>query len=141
MRAAPTRARIFLCQTIPSRMPDVDSLCLKIRDLLCSNELGEVCFGVELLARECLSNAVIHGNKSIADKSVKLSLSVGRQWIRLQVDDEGEGFDWRKARRKRSDPTETSGRGIELCALFAARVRFSRQGQQINLWISKLKQA
>jgi serine/threonine-protein kinase RsbW len=141
MKPARTHARISLCQTIPSRMPDVDSLCLKIRDLLCSNDLGEVCFGVELLARECLSNAVIHGNKSIADKSVKLSLSVGRQWICLQVNDEGEGFDWRKVRRNRSDPTETSGRGIELYALYAARMRFGRQGQQITLWISKLKQA
>ncbi len=122
-------------------MSDVDSLCLKIREMLNSNDLGEVCFGVELLARECLSNAVIHGNKNIVDKSVKLSLSVGRQWIRLQVDDEGEGFNWRKARRKRSDSAETSGRGIELYTLYAARVRFSRQGQQITLWISKLKQA
>lgn len=141
MKAARTQARISICETIASRLSEVDSLCLKIRDMLYANDLGEVCFGVELLARECLSNAVIHGNKGIADKSVRLSLSVGRQWIRLQVDDEGEGFDWRKLRRRRSDANDTSGRGIELYELYAARVRFSRQGKQITLWISKLQQA
>jgi hypothetical protein len=79
MKGARTQAQISFCQTISSRMPEVDSLCLKIRDLLYNHDLGEVCFGVELLARECLSNAVIHGNKSVADKSVGLSLSVAEQ--------------------------------------------------------------
>jgi serine/threonine-protein kinase RsbW len=139
MKLARTQSQISLCQTISSRMPEVDSLCLKVRDLFYDNDLGEVCFGVELLARECLSNAVIHGNKSIADKSIRLCLSVGSVWIRLEVSDEGEGFDWRKVRRNRSDSTETSGRGIELYALYAARMRFSRRGNQITLWIPKVK--
>lgn len=141
MKAARSQAQISFCETISSRMPEVDSLCLKIRDLLYDNDLGEVCFAVELLARECLSNAVIHGNKGVADKSVGLSLSVGAVWIRLDVSDEGEGFDWRKARRNRSDTTASSGRGIELCALYAARVRFNRRGNQITLWIRKFEQA
>ena len=73
-------------------MADVDSLCLKIRHMLQANGLRPACFPVELLARECLNNAVIHGNRNDADKSIVLRLSVGREWIRLQVSDEGPGF-------------------------------------------------
>jgi serine/threonine-protein kinase RsbW len=118
----------------------VDSLCLKIRDLLYTNDLGEVCFGVELLARECLNNAVIHGNGNHVDKSIGLCLSVGREWIKLQVTDAGAGFNWRKARQKTPDSIESSGRGLGLYALYAARVRFNRRGNQITLWIPKVKQ-
>lgn len=140
MKPARTQTQISLRQTIPSRMPDVDSLCLKIRDLFLANDLGELCFHVELLARESLNNAVIHGNRHDADKSVRLSLSVGSVWIRLKVCDEGAGFDWRKVSQNRSDSTKSSGRGLELYALYASRVRFNQRGNQITLWISKMKQ-
>jgi serine/threonine-protein kinase RsbW len=128
-----------LCQKIPSRAHEAESLCLKVRELLRANGLAESCFHVELLARECLNNAVIHGNRNAADKSVVLRLLVGRQWIRLQVSDEGPGFAWRKARQQALDTAKPSGRGLQLCALNAERVRFNRSGSQITLWISKRK--
>ncbi|HUA97929.1 MAG TPA: ATP-binding protein [Terracidiphilus sp.] len=133
----PRHPPVSLCQTIPSRLGDAESLCLKIRGWLQAQGLCDRCFTVELLARECLTNAVIHGNGNAADKSVALSLSVGREWIRLTVCDEGPGFAWRKARRKRPDAALSSGRGLQLCALYAERVRFNRSGNQIALWIRK----
>jgi serine/threonine-protein kinase RsbW len=122
---------------IGSRMREVDGLCLRIRDLLQRNNFGDVCFGVELLARECLNNAVIHGSRNDADKSIGLRLFVGREWIRLQVTDEGAGFNWRKACENQSASTTSSGRGLRLYALYAARMRFNRRGNQITLWVGK----
>lgn len=130
---------ISLCQTIPSRLEEIESLCLKIRGLLQAAGLSESCFAVELLARECLVNAVVHGNRNAADKSVALLLSVGRELIRLQVNDEGQGFDWRTVRREGSDTTTTSGRGLRLYALYAERIRFNLSGNQVVLWIRKKK--
>jgi serine/threonine-protein kinase RsbW len=135
----PFPAPAFFWQEIPSRMADADSLCLKIRDLLQTKDLGQACFAVELLARECLNNAVIHGNRNNADKFIMLRLWVGRAWIRLQISDEGPGFAWRKAKRKRLDTHAPSGRGLQLCDLYAGRVRFNRSGNQITLWINKKK--
>ena len=100
-------------------------------------DLPLLCFPVELLARECLANAVNHGNRNDAGKSIVFGFSIGREWIRLQVSDEGPGFAWRKALQKRLDTTQPSGRGLRLYALYAERVRFNRCGNQITLWISK----
>ena len=125
-------------QQIPSRMSDAESLCLRIRATLQRNDLARLCFPVELLARECLANAVNHGNRNDVDKSVVLHFWVGREWIRLQVSDEGPGFAWRKACQRKSDVTASSGRGLHLYALYANRVRFNRSGNQITLWISKM---
>jgi len=138
MKSARKQAPLSLCQTIPSELAQVETLCLKIRDLLQANGLGEVCFAVELLARECLNNAVIHGSRNEADKPITLCLSVGREWIRLEVTDEGPGFDWRKANQNRSGTTASTGRGLPLYAMYAERVRFNRRGNQITLWIRKL---
>jgi serine/threonine-protein kinase RsbW len=140
MKFTRSHERISLCQTIPSQLDEVDSLCLKIRELLKSNCLGEACFGVELLARECLNNAVIHGNRGDAEKSIELSLFVGRKWIRLQVSDQGPGFAWRETRQKSSDTAASSGRGLNLYELYARRVEFNDSGNRITLWISKKNQ-
>ena len=128
-----------LCKTIPSRLEEVESLCVEIRGMLQTAGLSALCFPVELLARESLVNAVIHGNRNAADKSVGLSVCVGRKWIRLQVTDEGQGFAWRRASQKRLDTTQCSGRGLQLYELYADRVRFNRRGNQIALWIRKTK--
>ncbi len=137
MRARQEHNPISFRQRIPSRMAEVDSLCLKIRDLLNGNGLSEVCFLVELLARECLNNARLHGNRNQADKSIELCLRVGREWIRLQIADEGPGFAWRRARKNKSVTNVPSGRGLQLCWLNAERIQFNRSGNQFTLWISR----
>jgi serine/threonine-protein kinase RsbW len=121
-------------------LAEVESLCLKIRALLQSNDLVEACFCVELLARECLNNAVIHGNRGDAGKLIELSLCVGRKYLRLQVGDEGPGFAWPEMRRKRLDTVAPSGRGLKLYELYARRVQFNRSGNRITLWIGKKNQ-
>lgn len=120
-------------------MEEAELLCMKIRAFLQSAELSEVSFPVELLARECLTNAVIHGNRNAADKTVVFNLAVGRKWIRLQVSDEGHGFRWRNQREERQDTTIPSGRGVPLYALYAERVRFNRSGNRVALWVRKMK--
>lgn len=94
-------------------------------------------FAVELLARESLNNAVTHVDRSVVDRAIRLELNVGRKWIRLQVADEGPGFDWRKARRRECQVGAESGRGLALFALYAEQVRFNRRGNQITLWLKK----
>ena len=123
---------------IPSRLVDADILCREIRSLLVDNGLGEVSFEVELAARECLNNAVIHGNRSDARKKVALNLQIRKNWIFLQVSDEGYGFNWRKA-RKVPPPggANIGGRGLSIVALYAHRMAFNRRGNQVTLWLKR----
>lgn len=140
MKAPRKSAPISLSEKIPSRMAEAELLCLKIRGMLQANGLSPLAFAVELLARECLSNAMIHGNGNHDDKSIVLRLDLGREWIRLEVQDEGPGFPWRRGRQKKLNTSETSGRGLHLYQLYAQRVRFNRPGNQITLWISRRNQ-
>lgn len=134
------RNHVSLCEKIPSRMAEAESLCLRIRDTLQANDLSRLNFAVELLARECLANAIIHGNKNDDDKSIVLRLDLGREWIRLEVRDEGPGFRWRRVRGNKLNTSVPSGRGLCLYQLYAQRVQFNRLGNQVTLWISRTNQ-
>jgi anti-anti-sigma factor len=137
MTAICRESSVVFHDRIPSLLSETESLCLRIRTTLQANGFSNRCFPVELLARECLANALNHGNRRDADKCIELRFSIGRRWIRLVVSDEGEGFCWQKKRHNESDETVPSGRGLLLYSLYADRVQFNRRGNQITLWINK----
>jgi serine/threonine-protein kinase RsbW len=132
-------AAVSFEQKIPSCMDEAESLCLRVRGVLQASGLSTYCFPTELLARECLANALKHGNGNNPAKSILLQLRTGRAWIRLRVTDEGGGFDWQEAMQKASSTRKASGRGLQLYALYASRFRFNRCGNRITLWIGKKK--
>jgi anti-sigma regulatory factor (Ser/Thr protein kinase) len=137
MTPAPRRSLLKFGCTVASRLTETDRLCRNLRSWLKEAGLARRSFAVELLARESLNNAVIHVNRSFADKTISVELLVGRKWIRLKVADEGPGFDWRTARRKCCRLESDSGRGLTICALYAEQVRFNRRGNQITLWLRR----
>jgi anti-sigma regulatory factor (Ser/Thr protein kinase) len=118
-------------------MPEAEALCLRIRATLEANGLARLRFPVELLARESLANAINHGNRRDVDKEIELHFTVGREWIRLEVGDQGPGFAWRKRLRRKANRAACSGRGLELYSLYADRVRFNRRGNRITLWLGR----
>ena len=135
--AAPNRV---LCRVISSRLKAVESACGNIRALLQANGLGAVAFPVELAARECLNNAALHGNRGNAAKRIGLDVRIGRNWIRVQVTDEGKGFDWRRARAAALPGSRAiHGRGLPICARYAERVVYNRRGNRVTLWLGKTK--
>ncbi len=130
-------ARPFrLKRQIPSRLSDVDDLCCEIRCALNENGFGCVSFAVELTARECLNNAVLHGNGGDPGKQVFLDLSCTVRGVRVHVTDEGPGFDWRKVLvRGLPDGTARSGRGLAIVGRYSDRFIFNAKGNRITLWL------
>ena len=126
-------ARLLRC-LIPSRLEAVDAVCLDLRAFMTANGLAADSFAVELIARECLNNTVLHGHRNQADKTATLSLSLGPRWLRLQIADQGVGFNWRQACRTAMDPLASSGRGLAIGMLYADRVGFNQCGNQSTLW-------
>jgi serine/threonine-protein kinase RsbW len=130
-------------RVIPSRLDAVDDVCREVRLRCRERGLDGLGFGLELVLRECLTNAILHGHGGDPAKRVRLSLLTRPRCIRVQVTDEGPGFDWRAAQQKPlSGGTATSGRGLAIAAAYAHRVRFNPCGNQITLWFhqgSKLK--
>ena len=114
-------------------------VCGEIRALLEAVGLAAACFSVELVTRESLCNAVIHGNGCDPEKKIYLELRIGTLWIRLQVADEGAGFNWRRERKTPRDETVADGRGLAIYARYAGRTAFNRRGNRVTLWIEKPK--
>ena len=70
-------------------------------------------FAVELVAREALNNAVIHGNAGDEKKRVTFELRCGKEkWVRLSVSDQGPGFRWRNRRRDLPSPQAAGTVGV-----------------------------
>jgi serine/threonine-protein kinase RsbW len=92
---------------------------------------------VELALQEALSNAVIHGNRTDADKLVHIQCQceVGKG-ATIVVTDHGQGFDANAV----PDPLAIEslkaehGRGIYLMKLAMDEVSFERGGTAVRMW-------
>lgn len=122
---------------LDSQLDEVDKVCPVMVDLLAEHGLQKFHFGVELVARELLNNAILHGNKLDRNKKVEFSLHIGRRWIRLLVADQGEGFNWRKARRLPPDISSESGRGMAIARVYGQRIHFGAGGRKIEVWFDQ----
>lgn len=123
---------------VPSQMAAVDSLCAQTKSLLELCGLSKIGFAAELVAREALNNAVIHGNRGRTSKKVTYDFAIGRRWVRIKVKDEGNGFNWRQiSRRSIPDDRADHGRGIPISIEYSKKVRFNQRGNQISIWLEK----
>ena len=81
---------------------------------------------IGMAVRESMVNAVVHGNRYNANKKVRFAVATEPERFRVQIADEGEGFDFESV----PDPLapenllKTSGRGIFLIKAFMDEVNF-----------------
>jgi serine/threonine-protein kinase RsbW len=75
---------------------------------------------ISMAARECLVNAVVHGNRYSAHKKVHLVIETSSDRIRILITDEGEGFDLTELPDPLAEENllRHSGRGIFLIRAF-----------------------
>ncbi len=130
-----------LCLTIPSRLAAIEPVCEQIRGLLGRWHLEDVEFAVEILARECLNNAILHGNRGLANAQVRFGMRIGKKRICLRITDQGPGFNWqRMVRHGLPADTSVDGRGLMVASIYARRIAFNRRGNQVTLWINTAKE-
>lgn len=92
-------------------------------------------FSVQLAVEEALVNAIKHGNRSDVSKSVVTRCWLSSRLLRVEIADEGDGFDPDAV----PDPTlpdrleEPSGRGIMLMRTFMTRVTYNTKGNVVTL--------
>ena len=92
-------------------------------------------FGIHLALEEALVNAIMHGNRSDSDKQVRVSCRISREVVRVEITDEGEGFDPAKVPNP-TDPHRLevpSGRGVMLMKAFMSRVEYNAPGNHVVL--------
>ena len=92
-------------------------------------------FAVHLAMEEALVNAITHGNRLDPDKRVRVSCRMSPELIRVEICDEGAGFDPTKLPNP-TDPERLecpSGRGVLLMKAFMTRVEWGGSGSRVVL--------
>lgn len=122
---------------------EIDRLPKFLGDALNGVKVKKDYFNMLLLAlTEAVNNAIVHGNKSDISKKVILEFSVTDSKIKIDITDEGEGFDIDKI----PDPTlpenllRENGRGIYIIKHFVDEMYYTKtkEGNSITL-ISEFK--
>ena len=99
------------------------------------NISADVYGNVLIAALEAANNAILHGNKLDESKYVNIFVKMESHILRIKIDDEGNGFDYKNV----PDPTapenieNVNGRGIFLMEKLSDRIEFTRNGATVEL--------
>ncbi len=122
--------------SIPSLIENIKIIESFIDNARESFEINDDIYGnIMISVTECISNAIIHGNRNDKNKLVHLELSIEENTLKFTIEDEGIGFDSSELK----DPTEpeniekTGGRGIFLIKHLSDEVKFEESGRKIIL--------
>jgi len=129
----PTTDCYELRATLAATLLAAEDFVVRTRELWSRRGAGKRNFAIELLLRESLANAVLHGSDGDATKTIRCVLRMRPARFLLVLRDEGTGFDWRAAWRRSSGSGEVGGRGLEILRLYASRVRFNRSGNMVAI--------
>ncbi len=92
-------------------------------------------FAIHLAAEEAIVNAIVHGNRLDPAKKVHVSCTVSHDLARIEITDEGEGFDPALVpdctlEERLEVP---SGRGVMLMRSFMTRIEYNAKGNSVVL--------
>lgn len=84
---------------------------------------------------EAVNNAILHGNKGIESKTVKVEFIADGNIFEVTVTDQGEGFDYNHL----PDPTDPEnienlhGRGVFIMRSLADNIEYNPSGNQVRM--------
>jgi serine/threonine-protein kinase RsbW len=96
---------------------------------------GSDLFRIHMAIEEAVVNAIEHGNKRDANKSVHIVFHVGTDKVTMSIKDQGAGFDHQNV----ADPTEDErvdqprGRGVMLMRELMSEVHYNELGNHVTL--------
>ena len=121
--------------TIPSTNAEAAQVLQEILDASAEFDYKQESFAVRLALDEALVNAVKHGNKNDASKTVYVECSIDENEIVVQIEDQGPGF----IPEELPDPTaeenlgRPNGRGVMLMRAYMTEVDFNERGNRVIL--------
>ena len=122
----------WLRRRLQARLEAVDSFCGELRESLLSKLPQDERFGIELLLREALTNAVVHGARQDPGRNVWCEIRQVAGGIEMRVADPGDGFDWRACLETTPEPFAECGRGLRILHRYASEFRFNEKGNCLH---------
>lgn len=121
---------------IGSKIENLRKVEKLVDDLSTEFNISADIYGNILIASlEAANNAILHGNKLDEAKQVTIVFSIDDKKLRIKIDDEGNGFDYKNV----PDPTapenieNVNGRGIFLMEKLSDKIEFTRNGATVEL--------
>ena len=121
---------------ISSKIENLRKVEKLVDDLSTEFSISSDIYGNILIATlEAANNAILHGNKLDEKKSVSIVCKIEENNLRIKIDDEGGGFDYKNV----PDPTapenieNVNGRGIFLMEKLSDKIEFTRNGATVLL--------
>jgi serine/threonine-protein kinase RsbW len=91
-------------------------------------------FGVLLVMREALTNAVLYGSRHEEDSQIRYSLRCESGTLTMEVEDDGDGFDWKSLSTDVPDITSESGRGMAIMTLYSSGYQYNEKGNRLAVF-------
>jgi serine/threonine-protein kinase RsbW len=121
---------------IKSKIEDLRKVEKMVDDMSAEYSISQDIYGNILIAvLEAANNAILHGNKLNENKEVSITIKKEEKNVKITVDDEGGGFDYKNI----PDPTapenleNVNGRGIFLMEKLSDGIKFKRNGATVEL--------
>ena len=92
--------------------------------------VGNYYSAISVAALQAVENAIVHGNGSVVEKMVTVTMGTCRGGVFVEVSDEGSGFDYV---RFGSLDDVTEGQGIFVMKSLSDRMTFSNSGRQVRM--------
>jgi serine/threonine-protein kinase RsbW len=127
---APGRLDIFLSP----KLRFIDRVGKETERFLEESAAGVSPFGVMLIMREALTNAVLYGSRHEDDSRIRYSLSLDAGTLTMEVEDDGDGFDWKSRTAEVPDITSESGRGMVIMTLYATGFHYNEKGNRLAVF-------
>jgi serine/threonine-protein kinase RsbW len=122
--------------TINSNIENLRAVEAKVDKLSKKLGISDEVYGKILISTvEAVNNAILHGNKGIETKTVKVDFIADGTVFEVTVTDQGEGFDYNHL----PDPTDPAnienlhGRGVFIMRSLADNIEYNPSGNQVRM--------
>ena len=114
---------------------NIDIAAMETEKFLVENSLKDIAFDVILVMREALTNAVKYGSGENLKKKIKYRLKIQGNSLIMKVEDEGEGFDWKKILKRGLPMADSSnGRGLAIMKSYFRIIEYNKKGNILTLY-------
>lgn len=117
----------------PAGMDGVEQFIAALHGFLAEQRLGQLCFDMELVAREALVNAVVHGSGGDPARHIEAELFRDAARVVLAVRDEGPGWNWRAHAPAAPAPDSESGRGLFIIRKYSDEFYYNDPGNALTI--------
>ncbi len=75
-----------------------------------------------------------HGSCCQCERTIKFDLRVLDDYLSMEIEDEGKGFDWRSEMKgEHPDQTSECGRGLAIMRAYSTQIAFNEKGNKLIL--------